>query len=279
MKGRSILITGGSGFLAQALIQRLYKDNKVVAMARNEGNLLAIKQKFPSIHILPGDVSQVCDVEEALQGIDGVFHLAGYKHVTLAEDNVHQCVKTNVHGTVNLLERIALHHKAVEFVVGTSTDKAAQVSGIYGASKLTMEGLFRQFQALTDTKLRIVRYGNVLYSTGSVLCRWKEALQTGRPITISDPDATRFYWTVDAAVDLLFECLTHATGPEPYVPTMKAMRLGDILMAMEEKYGKAVDVVTTGLKPSENVHERMKVEGPSSNEVPLYTRDEIFELI
>jgi UDP-N-acetylglucosamine 4,6-dehydratase len=278
MKGQSILITGGTGFLGHALIPRLIKDNKVVVMARNEGKLLETKQKFPSIHILAGDVSEPYSCRKAVSMTDACFHLAGFKHVGLAEQQPFECIKSNITGTISLLE--AIQGSTYDFVIGTSTDKAAQVAGVYGASKLAMERLFAEANT-TDrfTNYRIVRYGNVLYSTGSVLCKWKEALQTGKPITISDPEATRFYWTADQAVDLLFECLTKASDATPYVPVMKSMRLGDILMAMEEKYGRAVDVVTTGLKAGENKAERLTFDGPTSDQVEKFTMGEIMDLI
>lgn len=278
LKGQSILITGGSGFLAEALIRRLVNNNKVVCLARNEGNLLAMKQKFPSIHILSGDVSDPWSVNRALSQVSACFHLAGFKHVGLAENQPFECIKSNTTGSMVLLD--AIRQRPFDFVIGTSTDKAAQVAGVYGASKLMMERLFAEAQTLDPfTNYRIVRYGNVLYSTGSVLCKWKDALLAGKPITISDPEATRFYWTADQAVDLLFECLEKATDAAPYVPEMKAMRLGDILMAMEAKYGTAVDVVTCGLKQGENKAERLTATGPTSDQVERYTFEEIKALV
>jgi UDP-N-acetylglucosamine 4,6-dehydratase len=278
MKGRSILITGGSGFLGRALITRIHKHNKVVALSRNEGNLVALKQEFPSIHIVPGNVADSWTVRKALQDVNGVFHLAGFKHVGLAEQNVNECLQTNISGTRTLLHQAS--RAGIDFVIGTSTDKAAQVAGVYGASKLAMERLFAEAQGMDpSTKYRIVRYGNVLYSTGSVLCKWRDALKAGRPIMISDPEATRFYWTVEQAVDLLFECLEKAVDAKPYVPTMKAMRLGDILTAMEAKYGAAVEITTKGLQQGENVHERILENGPFSNEVERYTVEQITDMV
>lgn len=278
MKDKSILITGGSGFLGRALIRRTYKTNKVIALSRNEGNLIALKQEFPSIHIVPGDVADSWTIRKALKDANGVFHLAGFKHVGLAEQHVNECLHTNISGTRTLLQEAA--KVGLEFVIGTSTDKAAQVAGVYGASKLAMERLFVEAQGMhPSTKYRIVRYGNVLYSTGSVLCKWKDALQAGKPVIISDPDATRFYWSVDQAVDLLFECLEKAVDAKPYVPTMKAMRLGDILTAMENKYGKASEVKQIGLGAGENVHERILENGPFSNQVDRYTVEEITALV
>lgn len=269
------LITGGSGFLGTALVERLCRNNKITVVARNEGNLLKLKQRYPSIHIITGDIAERCVCEKAVYGVDGIFHLAGFKHVGLAERDPFVCVNSNVNGSLNLLKTA---HTG--FIIGISTDKAAQVSGVYGATKLLMERLFAEFQEFNPKiRYRIVRYGNVLYSTGSVLCKWKDALLSGQPITISDPEATRFYWSVQQAVDLIFECLEKATSPAPYVPTMKAMRLGDILMAMEEKYGKAVDVVTAGLKQGENKHERILDNGPTSEFTDRYTFKEILELV
>lgn len=278
MIGKSILVTGGSGFLGKALIRRIHKQNKVVALSRSEANLIALKQEFPSIHIVPGNVADSWTVRKALQDVNGVFHLAGFKHVGLAEQHVNECLQTNISGTRTLLHEAS--RVGIDFVIGTSTDKAAQVAGVYGASKLAMERLFVEAQGMDPaTKYRIVRYGNVLYSTGSVLCKWRDALQAGNPIIISDPDATRFYWTVEQAVDLLFECLEKAVSAKPYVPAMKAMRLGDILIAMEDKYGKAVDVKFIGLQQGENVHERILEGGPFSNEVDRYTVEEIARLV
>jgi UDP-N-acetylglucosamine 4,6-dehydratase/UDP-glucose 4-epimerase len=111
-----------------------------------------------------------------------------------------------------------------EFILGVSTDKAAKVAGVYGASKLLMERLFGQFGILNkNTEYRIVRYGNVLYSTGSVLCKWKDLLEQGKEVIVTDGDATRFFWTVDQAVDLIFDCLENATDWQPHITDMKSI--------------------------------------------------------
>ena len=121
-----------------------------------------------------------------MTGVDGVFHLAASKHVGLAETYSRECTKTNVIGSLNILEE-SLDSK-LDFVIGISTDKAAQVSGVYGASKLLMERLFLQFERVNPgTNYRIVRYGNVLYSTGSVLCKWKDLLLQGKQVIVTDP--------------------------------------------------------------------------------------------
>ncbi len=280
-KNKRYLITGGTGFLGEALIARLQKFGCTIRiLARNEGKLIALKQKYPNLEIHTGDISDPFEVKQAMKDVDGVFHLAASKHVGLAETFVRECVKSNTIGSLNILEN-SLNQK-LDFVIGISTDKAAQVAGVYGASKLLMERLFKQFEELNPLcKYRIVRYGNVLYSTGSVLCKWKELIQSGQPCAVSDLNATRFYWTVEQAIELIFECLSKAENASPFVPQMKSIRIKDLLEAMYEKYGNGFQLnpIVYGLQQGENLHERILEDGPYSNEVPLYSKKEILELI
>ena len=179
----------------------------------------------------------------------------------------------------------ALHSPAPpppEILITTSTDKAAQVNGVYGATKYLVEELFKQFEKVNnETKYRVVRYGNVLYSTGSVLCKWKQLIKQGKEVVITDPTATRFFWTVGDAVSLLFECLNDAEDASPYCPEMKSMAMGDLLSAMLKKYSNSLEipVKVIGLQPGENKHEKILKKGPSSDEVARFTVKEIMELI
>ena len=182
---------------------------------------------------------------------------------------------------MNLLE-LSTRYRHFDFVLGISTDKAAQVKGVYGASKMLMERLFAQYEAMNpDTKYRLVRYGNVLYSTGSVLCKWKDLLEQGKQVTVTDLDATRFFWTRSEAVDLIFECMDKAKDSQPYCPEMKSMKIDDLFHAMAGKYAgiafRKPNII--GLQPGENKHERLLEDGPFSNEVEQYTMDEIMERI
>lgn len=280
---KTYLITGGAGFLGNALIARLEKMGikNIKTISRNEGKLVALKEKFPFVEIIPGDIADSYCAEKVVRGVDAIFHLAAFKHVGLAEENVRECVLGNVMGTLNILEMTRKF--PVEFILGISTDKAAQVSGVYGATKLIHERLFVDYERMNpDTKYRTVRYGNVLYSTGSVLCKWKDRLQNDEEIIITDPEATRFYWTVEQAIDLIFDCLENAEDPKPYVPEMKSMSVGDLLQAMIIKYlpkGNTPKVKQIGLQPGENLHEMILEEGPSSSDVERFTVEEILELI
>jgi FlaA1/EpsC-like NDP-sugar epimerase len=216
-----------------------------------------------------------------LKGVTGVFHLAAFKHVGRAETQSIECTSSNVIGSKNVLECGVEH--GVEFIIGISTDKAAQVAGVYGASKLLMEKMFKQYEVdYPNIKFRLVRYGNVLYSTGSVLCKWRDLLRNGEEVIVTEPSATRFFWTLDQAVDLIYDCMRDATDCEIHFPSMKSMSIENLLEAMAEKYlpeGNELVIKTIGLQPGENLHERILEEGPDSNEVDEFTIEEIKELI
>lgn len=280
-QGELYLITGGSGFLGQPLVGYIVSQGgRVRILARDEGKLIETLAKYPTIEVSPGDISDEFEVQQAMQGVRGVFHLAASKHVGLAETFVRENVKTNVIGSLNILQESLLHN--LEFVLVVSTDKAAQVNGVYGATKLLMERLVKQFESLnTNCKYRVVRYGNVLYSTGSVLCKWKELIQQGKEVVVTEPNATRFFWSVDQAIDLIVDCMNTATDSTPFCPLMKSMSIKNLLQAMVEKYsnGREIPIKIIGLQPGENLHEKVLEQGPYSNEVTEFTINEIKELI
>ena len=171
----------------------------------------------------------------------------------------------------------------IPFKFEAGTPNIAGAIGLSAATKYLMERMFTQFeQDYPQTKFRIVRYGNVLYSTGSVLCIWKDKLQNGEEIIITDPNATRYFWTLDQAVDLIFDCMENATNSQFHFPSMKSMSMGNLLDAMAEKYlpeGKELKVKTIGLQVGENLHEKISEDGLYSNEAEQFTIEEIKELI
>ncbi len=275
------LITGGSGFLGRALIKHLYElgETDIRVVARNEGKLVLLKEEFPNIDILPGSISDPFICEKACNGVDGIFHLAAFKHVTLAEENVRECIDSNVLGTINLLEQT--RKTKPSFIIGISTDKAAKVKGVYAATKYLQEALFSEYERVNKfTKYRTVRYGNVLYSTGSVLCKWKDRLTKGQKVIVTDMDSTRFYWTVEEAVALIFSCLKDAKDSKPFVTSMKSIRTGDLLEAMIEKYAaEKPQIEIIGLQSGENMHEVITEDGQDSSMAERYTKEEILSVI
>tara|TARA_A100001515_G_scaffold128125_1_gene114162 strand:+ start:503 stop:1369 length:867 start_codon:yes stop_codon:yes gene_type:complete len=281
-KDKNILVFGATGFLGKELLKRLKKEGyeNVTAFSRNEGKLIELKQQYPFLEIVPGDISDKFEVYQAMKGKHYVFHLAAFKHVGLAEKYSRECIKSNLVGSLNILE-CSVELKP-NFIITTSTDKAAKVNGVYGATKFLVEELFSQFELSNkQTKYRVVRYGNVLYSTGSVLCKWKELILENKPLIITDPEATRFFWNVSEAIDLIFSCLRESVDSSPFCPDMKSMAMGDLLEAMILKYSNGIrpEVKVIGLQSGENKHEKILKDGPSSAEVEKFSIEEIMELI
>ena len=280
-KNKLYLVTGGGGFLGKPLVDTILKaGGRVRVIGRDEGTLISLKEKHPNIEIYPGDISDSFEVAQAMKDVNGVFHLAASKHVGLAEKFVRENIKTNVIGSLNIHEQSL--KQDLNFVLSVSTDKAAQVSGVYGATKLLMERLAKQYEILNpNCKYRIVRYGNVLYSTGSVLCKWKDLIKQGKEVIVTEPKATRFFWTVNQAINLILDCMKNSTDSKPYCPDMKSMSIENLLQAMIQKYskGKEIDIKVIGLQPGENLHEKVLDKGPYSNEVDQFTIKEIKELI
>lgn len=281
-KNKLYLVTGGSGFLGHPLVKYILEQGGAVrVISRDEGKLIDLKEKHSAVEIYTGDISDSFEVRQAMTGVTGVFHLAASKHVGLAEKFVRENIKTNVIGSLNILEH-SLNHETLQFVLCVSTDKAAQVAGVYGATKFLMERAIKQYEEINPSvQYRTVRYGNVLYSTGSVLCKWKDLISQGREVIVTDPAATRFFWSVDDAIQLIIDCMANSTDSTPYCPIMKSMRIDDLLQAMIQKYsnGQHINIKVIGLQPGENMHEKVLEEGPYSNEVEHFTIEEILPMI
>lgn len=279
MDSSKTVVFGGSGFLGQALIERLIAMGRtnILSMSRNEGAAVALKQRFPQVEIMIGDIANMYDVQRAMFNASEVYLLSAMKHVGLAESQVQTCANTNIIGTMNVINESMRTYPSV--LVFISSDKAAQSTGVYGCSKKIGERLMVEAQKHNEyTDYRVVRYGNVLYSTGSVLCKWKDKMLAGEEIVVTDINATRFFWPISQAVDLIFDSINNAPNADPYFTSMKSMSIGDLLDAMMQKYGK-VPVKHIGLQPGENMHELIADGLPSSEHSLRYTKEEILELI
>lgn len=279
--GKQILITGGSGFLAQALVSRILSTSRpglITLVGRDESKLMETQSKFTPIvtKIMAGDIANRGFVDRIMRQKEQVFHLAGFKYLPLAEEQSQECIETNVMGSKNILD--ASMYTNPEFVIGISTDKAYNPSSCYGMTKRLMEYLFAQYERDKGdlrTQYRIARYGNVLGSTGSVIPVWRRAIEKGEPIKITDPDMTRFYFTVEDAVDTIFQCLEQQTDAAPYIPKMKAVRLGDLADALAgSDYPKEI----IGNRGNEKMNEGM-ADGNTSDVAEKYTIDEIKSVI
>lgn len=236
---KTILITGGTGFLGRRLALALKNDYRVILTGRNnKQNLLA--QKFTGCEVAPLDVTNIEAVRDAIVEFHPniIIHAAATKFVDLSEKYPMECVDVNVTGSQNIA-RVAVD-KNVEVVIGISTDKASPpVRNTYGLSKALMERLFCSMNGKSATKFCCVRYGNVAWSTGSVLPIWKKMHQETGVIGTTGPEMRRFFFTVDEAVNLVITSLNNIEQVQGKVLSrkMKAAQIDEILKIWTELKG------------------------------------------
>ncbi|MCL4752361.1 MAG: polysaccharide biosynthesis protein [Myxococcales bacterium] len=235
----TILITGGTGYLGKRLGVALRDAHRVVLGARNnKQNMFA--EKFAGCEVVPLDVSNIESVRDAVVAVrpDVVIHAAATKFVDLAEKQPMECVDVNVVGSQNVA-RVAVD-RGVGVVLGISTDKAAPpVRNTYGLSKALMERVFCSMNGKSSTRFACVRYGNVAWSTGSVLTIWKKMHETSKVIGTTGPEMRRFFFTVDEAAKLVTTALEHIEELQGKVLSryMKAARIQDILEVWTREHG------------------------------------------
>lgn len=238
---KTILITGGTGFLGRNLALKLKNEYKVILTGRNnKQNLFAAK--YTGCQVAPLDISSIESVRDVFVEFkpDIVIHAAATKFVDLAEKYPMECVDVNVVGSQNVA-RVAVERE-VPVVIGISTDKAAPpVRNIYGMSKSVMERIFCAMDGKTNTKFTAVRYGNVAWSTGSVLTIWKKMHEETGIIGTTGPEMRRFFFSVDEAAQLVITAMDNIDLVRGKVLSryMKAAQIQDILQTwIEERGGK-----------------------------------------
>ena len=273
MSKKSILITGGTGSLGQALtaeyLRRFPDLHRLVIFSRDELKQYEMAQKFsnikfPAMRYFIGDVRDRSRLQRALQGIDTVIHAAALKHVPAAEYNPMEFIHTNVLGAENLIE--ACVDTGVSRVVALSTDKAAAPINLYGATKLCSDKLFVAANNYIgkNTVLSVVRYGNVMGSRGSVIPFFiKKAKEGVLPIT--DPAMTRFNISLEEGVDMVLWALENALGGEIFVPKIPSYKITDLAEAI----GPSCEKPITGIRPGEKIHEEMITSSDSFNTIDL----------
>lgn len=254
-----ILITGGSGSFGQAFIKRLVTKpvsevQRIVVYSRGEHAQEEMSRAFNDdrLRFFIGDVRDRSRLELALNGIDTIIHAAALKIVPIAEYNPTEASETNVGGAQNVV-KAAIHAK-VKRVLALSTDKAVNPINLYGATKLTAEKIVIAANALSrgETRFSVVRYGNVVGSRGSVIPFFKKIVAAGKPdLPITSFDMTRFWITMDQAVELVLTALNRMQGREIFVPKIPSMHITDLAYAISPG-GQHYEV---GIRPGEKVHE------------------------
>ncbi|WP_231757157.1 UDP-N-acetylglucosamine 4,6-dehydratase (inverting) [Microbulbifer elongatus] len=255
----SILVTGGTGSFGHTFIPMLlekYNPSRVIIFSRDEMKQWEMAKKFkddPRVRFFIGDVRDRERVYRALDGVDYVVHAAATKIVPTAEYNPFECVKTNVHGAMNLID--ACIDKGVKKVVALSTDKASSPVNLYGATKLTSDKLFvagNSYAGAHNTRFSVVRYGNVMGSRGSVIPFFMSIRGEGK-LPITDPRMTRFMISLEQGVELVWHAFNDMEGGEIYVKKIPSMKVTDVAKTIAPDAEQEI----IGIRPGEKLHEQM----------------------
>jgi UDP-N-acetylglucosamine 4,6-dehydratase/5-epimerase len=255
-EGRTILLTGGTGsfghhFTRTALAQ--WNPKTIRIFSRDELKQSEMQRSFDDdrLRFLIGDVRDLQRLRRAVEDVDIVIHAAAMKQVPACEYNPFEAVQTNILGTQNVAE--VCIEAGIPRAVALSTDKAVSPASLYGATKLCAEKLFIQANVYAgphDVRLSCVRYGNVVGSRGSVVPLFRNQAAAGE-LTVTDKRMTRFWITLDQAVQLVADCVATMAGGEVFVPKIPSTHVVDLAEAI----APGISIRYTGIRPGEKLHE------------------------
>lgn len=262
LNNKTILITGGTGSFGKKFTRRIlneYNPKKIIIYSRDEYKQFLMQRQFEGyekkLRFFIGDVRDEKRLYRAFDGVDIVIHAAALKQVPAAEYNPIEAIKTNISGAENIIN--AAIDKGVKKVIALSTDKAVNPVNLYGATKLVSDKLFISGNAYVgdkDTLFSVVRYGNVSGSRGSVIPFFKSLIDQGnKTIPITDYRMTRFWITLEEAVDLVIKAIGEAKGGELYVRKCPSFKVTDLAKAMDAD----CEFEDVGIRPGEKLHEVM----------------------
>lgn len=261
IKDSILLITGGTGSFGTAVLNRFLKADhfsEIRIFSRDEKKQDDMRNLYKNdkIKYYIGDVRNYTSVEPATRGVDYIFHAAALKQVPSCEFFPMEAVKTNVEGTQNVIRAAASNR--VKKVICLSTDKAAYPINAMGISKAMMEKIaVAEARNLKDTTVCLTRYGNVMASRGSVIPLFLNQIQKGEPITITDPNMSRFFMSLEDAVDLVLFAFENANPGDLFVNKAPAGSIGDLAKALIELTGKEVPVKIIGTRHGEKLYETL----------------------
>lgn len=257
---KSILVTGGTGSFGRQFVRTVlerYTPNRLIVYSRDELKQFEMAQEFNEscMRYFIGDVRDRGRLVQAMNGVDYVVHAAALKHVSAAEYNPMECIKTNIHGAENVIHASLANE--VEKVIALSTDKAANPINLYGATKLASDKLFvaaNNIAGRHKTKFSAVRYGNVVGSRGSVVPYFRKLISCGADhLPITDVRMTRFWITLQQGVDFVLRSFERMHGGEIFVPRIPSVNVVDLATAMAPNLPHKV----VGIRPGEKLHEVM----------------------
>lgn len=267
--GMSVLLTGATGSFGRRFVEILtqaHPDISIRAFSRDELKQFELERRFTGLKVnfFLGDVRDFQRLLQASENVDVIVHAAAMKQIPAAERNPMEAIKTNILGAENIVN-VALEN-GVKRVIALSTDKAANPANLYGATKLCSDKLMiagNHLRNSSKTKFSVVRYGNVLGSRGSVVPFFLEMAQKGY-IPITDMRMTRFWLTLDQAVNLVFIALEEMQGGEIFVPKIPSFKVTDVAKVL----APGVPIKVIGIRPGEKLHEIMITEDDA-----FYTRE------
>lgn len=270
LSGKTILVTGAAGSIGSEIVRQVihFNPKKIILLDQAESPLYEIEMELKdsfsdlSYEIIIGDVRNVERLENVFKTLSPeiVFHAAAYKHVPMMENNPSESILTNVFGTKNCAD-LAVKYNVDKFVM-VSTDKAVNPTNVMGASKRIAEIYTQSLGTTTKTKFITTRFGNVLGSNGSVIPRFRQQIENGGPVTITDPKITRFFMTIPEACQLVLEAGTTGNGGEVFVFDMgESVKILDLAKKMIKLSGltldKDINIVYSGLRPGEKLYEEL----------------------
>jgi UDP-glucose 4-epimerase len=260
---KTLLITGGTGSFGNAVLKRFLnsdiKEIRIFSRDEKKQDDMRHELKTSKVKFYIGDVRDKPSVDAVMSGVDYIFHAAALKQVPSCEFFPMQAVKTNVIGTENVLDS-AIEH-GVEKMVVLSTDKACYPINAMGISKAMMEKVAiakgRSLGDAVKTTICVTRYGNVMASRGSVIPLWIDQIKARKPITITDPNMTRFMMTLDDAVDLVLYAFTHGYNGDLFIQKAPAATLKIVSEAIKELYHADIPIQVIGTRHGEKLYESL----------------------
>ena len=278
-KGKNLLITGGTGSFGNAVLNRFLRTDigEIRILSRDEKKQDDMRHEFQvrmpdaadKIKFYIGDVRDIQSVQNAMHGVDYIFHAAALKQVPSCEFFPIEAVKTNVLGTENVLT--AAIEAGVKNVVCLSTDKAAYPVNAMGTSKAMMEKVIvAKSRTTSATKICCTRYGNVMCSRGSVIPLWIDQIKAGNPITVTDPNMTRFIMSLDEAVDLVLFAFEHGESGDILVQKAPACTIKTQAEAVCELFGADKNIIKViGIRHGEKMYETLLTNEECANAVDM----------
>ncbi|MDD4592181.1 MAG: polysaccharide biosynthesis protein [Parabacteroides sp.] len=262
-KDKTLLITGGTGSFGNAVLRRFLdsdiKEIRIFSRDEKKQDDMRHRLQNPKVQFYIGDVRNRQSVDNVMQGVDFIFSAAALKQVPSCEFFPMEAVHTNVEGTNNVLESAIAH--GVKNVVVLSTDKAAYPINAMGISKAMMEKVAiakgRQLGQCAATTICCTRYGNVMASRGSVIPLWVDQIRSETPITITDPNMTRFMMTLDDAVDLVMYAFEHGANGDLFVQKAPAATLDTLANALKQLYQSDTEIKVIGTRHGEKLYETL----------------------